>query len=196
MRTRKIGWGLSICALLCAVYGMADAQTATTAAGGQAAETSVGMQRQVTLTPQEQLAQADGFVARMASTGATVRRMLEQARAQRDVVKTLCLNDKLNQIDVASRSSQDRRAALEQASIHKDSDLASHEFTILTVLRQRVEQLAAEANQCIGQEAGFIGETKVTTTVDPNLPHEDPSIFPENPLISIPPLCASCYKPR
>src|SRR5215470_19956505 len=124
MRTHRFGWAISVCALL-SVYGVADAQTAQPAPGG---DTSVGMQRQVNLTPQEQLAQADAFIARMGVTGSGVRRMLEQARAQRDVVKTLCLNDKLNQIDVAVRSAQDRRGALEQASLRKDSDLANHEF--------------------------------------------------------------------
>jgi len=154
------------------------------------------MQRQVNLSPQEQLTQADSFIARMGVSGSNVRRMLEQARNQRDVVKTLCLNDKLNQIDVATRSAQDRRSALEQASGRRDGDLASHEFTILTVLRQRVEQLGGEANQCIGEEAGFIGETKITTTVDPNLPTEDPSAYPDslNPVVSVPPVCASCVR--
>src|SRR5918911_795429 len=181
MRMRRFGWGISVCALLSAVYGVADAQT--TKVGPSSGETSVGMQRQVNLSPQEQLAQADAFVARMGVTGSGVRRMLEQARAPRDVVKTLCLNDKLNQIDVAIRSAQDRRAALEQASLRKDADLANHEFTILTVLRQRVEQLHAEANQCIGEEAVLFGETKITTTIDPNLPHEDPSSYPDNPIV-------------
>jgi len=172
------------------LYSVADAETTKTVA----ADTSVGMQRQVNLTPQEQLAQADAFVARMGVTGSGVRRMLEQARSQRDVVKTLCLNDKLNQIDVAIRSAQDRRGALEQASLRKESDLASHEFTILTVLRQRVEQLHAEANQCIGEEAVLFGETKVTTTIDTNLPKDDPSSYPDNPIVSVPPVTASPYK--
>ena len=191
MRTHRFGWAISVCALLSAVYGVADAQTTK---NNPAADTSVGMQRQVNLTPQEQLAQADAFVARMGVTGASVRRMLEQARSQRDVVKTLCLNDKLNQIDVAIRSAQERRGSLEQAGLRKDSDLANHEFTILTVLRQRVEQLHAEANQCIGEEAVLFGETKITTSIDPNLPHEDPSSYPDNPIISVPPVIASPYQ--
>ncbi|MEZ4306994.1 MAG: hypothetical protein R3F14_02955 [Polyangiaceae bacterium] len=53
------------------------------------------MARQVTLSPAEQVAQAEGFVARMESTRNSVRRQLETARTQRDVVKVLCLNDKL-----------------------------------------------------------------------------------------------------
>ena len=173
-----------------ALCGVADAQT-TKASGGT--DTSVGMQRQVNLAPQEQLAQADAFVAQMGVVGSSVRRMLEQARAQRDVVKTLCLNDKLNQIDVATRSAHDRRAQLEQASTRHDADLANHEFTILTVLRQRVEQLRAEANQCVGEESVLFGETKVVTTIDPNLPHEDPSSYPDNPIVSVPPVTASPY---
>ena len=72
MRTRRYGWGLAVSALLSAVYGVADAQ-----APKPNADTSVGMQRQVNLSPQEQLAQADAFVARMGVTGGSVRRMLE-----------------------------------------------------------------------------------------------------------------------
>jgi hypothetical protein len=185
MRTRRFGWGLALVALTSAIYGVADAQTARSPS--ESGDAAVGMQRQVQLSPQDQLTQADAFLARMGVSGGSVRRMLEQARAQRDVVKTLCLNDKLNQIDVAIRSAQERRGALEQAVMRKDSDLSNHEFQILTVLRQRVEQLGAEANQCIGEEAGFVGETKVTTTIERNLPTEDTSGYPENPIVSVPP---------
>jgi hypothetical protein len=179
---------------LSALYGVADAQTTTPTTTPSTGDTSVGMQRQVTLSPKEQLAQADAFLARMAVTGTNVRHLLEQARAARDVVKTLCLNDKLNQIDVATRSARDRRTSLDQATQRSDPDLANHEFTILTVLRQRVEQLSAEANQCIGEEAVLFGQTKIITTIDPNLPREDPSSYPDNPIISMPPLCVSCVK--
>src|SRR5689334_3665600 len=79
--------------------GIAAAQ-----AGGQPPDASAGVARQVTLSPQEQVAQAEGFVSRMDAARNTVRRQLETARTQRDVVKVLCLNDKLNQIDVAIRS--------------------------------------------------------------------------------------------
>lgn len=186
MRDRRMGRGIIVCAMLSAFYGAADAQTSAVQGS------NVPAQRQ--LSPQEQLAQADAIVTRMNASGANVRRMLEQARAQRDVVKTLCLNDKLNQIDVAGRSGQDRKNALEQALTRKDADLANHELTILTVLKQRVEQLVAEANQCIGEEAGFFPETKVTMTVDPSVPTEDPSSYPENVIISPVPPCASCVK--
>src|SRR5207247_1185240 len=133
MQTHRSVWALTVYVLL--GTGVADAQTPKPNADSNAA---VSTQRQVNLSPAEQVAQADAFIARMGTTGSTVRHKLEEARAQRDTVKTLCLNDKLNQIDVATRSAQDRRTALEQASSRKDGDLANHEYTILTILRQRV----------------------------------------------------------
>src|SRR6185312_16244404 len=72
--------------------------------------------RPVNLTPQEEVAQAEALITRMDASRTGVRRQLETARAQRDVVKTLCLNDKLNQLDVALRSAQERREALAAAA--------------------------------------------------------------------------------
>lgn len=171
-------------------HGIAAAQAQTS----PPPDASAGLARQGTLSPAEQLAQSATFIARMDGARTSVRRQLETARSQRDVVKTLCLNDKLNQIDVAIRSARERRQGLELAVNRRDADLSNHEFTILTVLRQRTEQLTAEANQCIGQEAGFIGDSAVTATIDPNLPKDDPSEYPVSDIIIEPPACSSCFR--
>ena len=127
------------------------------------------------------------------AAGTGVRKQLEEARRQRDVVKTLRLNDKLSQIDVAIRSARDRRSQLQSAVTRNDAELGNHEFTILTVLRQRSEQLVAEANQCIGEEAAFVGDTRVSTTIDPAIPPDEtpyPSTDPT--VVVVPPQCTSC----
>ncbi|MBX3202916.1 MAG: hypothetical protein KF894_32615, partial [Labilithrix sp.] len=77
--------------------------------GGQPADGQVGFQRKTSLTPQEQLVESQKHLTRMEGAAGGVRKMLEEARRQRDVVKTLCLNDKLSQVDVAIRSARDRR---------------------------------------------------------------------------------------
>jgi hypothetical protein len=161
----------------------------TNGAGGQ-----VAFQKQQQLSPQQQIVEADTQIARMEQSSGNVRRQLETARAARDVVKTLCLNDKLSQIDVATRSAKDRRQSLQLAIGRTDAELGNHEFTVLTVLRQRVEQLTAEANQCIGEEATLIGESKITTTVDPTLPSDQDTNFtaPDPNVIINPPSCTSC----
>ena len=123
-----------------------------------------------------------------------IRRELSDARQQRDVVKTLCLNDKLNQVDVALRSATERKRALQLAANRGDADLSNHEFTILSVLDQRVKQLDAEAKQCVGKEIGIIGESSTTLDVEPGLPNEDPSEYPSIPTIVEPPMCSTCFR--
>lgn len=181
--------------VLAIAAGPAGAQPGGAPSGGAGggANGAVGFERKTQLTGQEQLVEATKHMGRMEQAAGGVRKMLEEARKQRDVVKTLCLNDKLSQIDVAIRSGRDRRTQLQQAVARNDSELSNHEFTILTVLRQRVEQLVAEANQCIGEEAAFVGDTRVKTTIDPTIP-PDETPYPSNDpsLVIGPPPCTSC----
>ena len=164
------------------------------AAGGQATgDAQVGFQRKTQLTPQEQMGEANKHVTRMEQASASVRKMLMEARNQRDVVRTLCLNDKLSQIDVAVRSARDRKDQLQAAVSRNDVELSNHQFTIMTVLRQRVEQVVAEANQCIGEEGAFVGETKTIVTIDPSIaPDETPYPSTDPTLIAGVPQCTSC----
>jgi hypothetical protein len=165
MRLGNLRW-VGAGALIVGAGSTALAQQST----GASPAPQVGFERRVQLSPQDELTQADAVISHMDSTSATIRRLLDSARQSRDVVKSLCLSDKLSQVDVAERSAKDRQVALQAASQRSDSELANHEFTILTVLRQRVEQLAAEANQCIGEEVAFVGQTQVVAQIDPNLP--------------------------
>lgn len=174
MRLRSKRWAIAGCIVVLAVAAGASAQPTQGGAGSPVAvDAQVGFQRPAQLSPQQELAAADVALSRMEQASATVSKMLEQARAARDVVKTLCLNDKLSQIDVAIRSAKDRKSALQAAAARNDQELSNHEFTILTVLRQRGEQLTAEANQCIGEEAAFIGATNVSMTIENTLPPDD-----------------------
>jgi hypothetical protein len=174
--------------LIAGAIGVAVAQTAAPAA---APPPEVGAQRDVNLTPPQMQAAVEKFLPQMEQGQTTVRRQLEQARQAKDVVKTLCLNDKLTQIDVATRTAKDRHAALKVAVGQNDLDRSRHEFTVLQVLRDRVRALVSEANQCIGEETPFMGDSNVIVEIDPNIPDTDPSEFPENPLISTPPVLTS-----
>lgn len=197
MRIRSTVKWLVAFGVLALAAGPAGAQqttpAATPAAPSPGPDGQVGFQQKTSLTPEEQVAESNKHLSRMEGAAAGVRKQLEEARRQRDVVRTLCLNDKLSQIDVAIRSARDRKGQLEGAVKRKDTELASHEFTILTVLRQRTEQLVVEANQCIGQESAFIGDTKTTTIIDPNIAPEEPNYPPTDPTLVIgPPQCTSC----
>ena len=198
MRLRSRFKWLSVVAIVAALAVPAGAQTGgtTPAPAGGSPDGQVGFQKHAQLTPQQELVESETQITRMETAGAAVRRQLEQARAARDVVKTLCLNDKLSQVDVAVRSAKDRRQSLQLAVGRNDTELSHHEYTILTVLRQRVEQLTAEANQCIGEEAVLLGDSKITWTVDPTLPDDDGTGYTniDPGLIAQPPSCVSCAR--
>jgi DNA-binding FrmR family transcriptional regulator len=197
MRVRSLAkWVLAFVAVAFAAGPAVAQQPApppATPPASTAAEGQVGFQRKTSLTPQEQLAEGAKHLSRMEGAAGGVRKMLEEARRQRDVVKTLCLNDKLSQIDVAVRSARDRRQQLQAAVNRNDVELSNHEFTIMTVLRQRSEQLVAEANQCIGEESAFVGDTRTTVQIDPRIPPDETPYPPTDPTLVIgPPQCTSC----
>ena len=156
------------------------------------ATATVQTEREVDLSPEQQLVNAKQFMTKMEQGSATVRTMLEQAQAARDVVKAMCLKDKLMQIEVAKRSGRDRVLTLQSAVDAKDKDRSRHEFMIMQVLRDRVEQLVKEANQCIGEELGFVGESQVTLQVNPDIPDNNPDELGSDPeIISEPPTYVS-----
>jgi hypothetical protein len=125
------------------------------------------------LSPEARLARGRQFVATIEGSSRSILQQLQTARKDRDVVRVLCLSDKLNQVDVASRSAQDRLGALKIAVERADADGSRHEFTVLEVLNDRVRVLVNESNQCVGEETGFIGEAEVSVSIDPNLPDAD-----------------------
>ena len=136
------------------------------------------------LSPDEMLAKAKQFVVGIEQASGSISRQLQAARRERDVVRVLCLNDKLNQVDVALSSAQDRLGSLRTAVVRSDADRSRHEYTVLEVLNDRVRVLVNESNQCVGEETGFIGEAEVSVSVDPNLPNADTSF---NSTASAPP---------
>jgi hypothetical protein len=185
----RFGAGLKwvgVGALVLCAAGSATAQPS--GGGGTGGNVQLGFEKKQQLTPQEAAGQATTILARLDQAASGVRKQLDQARQQRDIVKSLCLSDKLSQIDAAARSCRDRNSALQAAVGRNDVELSNHEFTIMSVLGQRGNQLIAEANQCIGQDMSFVGQTEVSTEVNNALPSEgDESAAGGNTYAIVPP---------
>jgi hypothetical protein len=137
------------------------------------------------MLPAERLERGKAIVAAIERASQSIQRELGTARDDRDVVRVLCLNDKLNQVDVALRSGQDRLAALAASVEGTDPARSQHELTVLEVLNERVRVVVNESSQCIGEEAGFAGEAEVTVSIDPNLPAAETGSAPD--ALSVPP---------
>ena len=188
MRATTKAWAIfSAGAVLCC-FGVALAQENNQPPAPAA---GVDSQQDVNLTPAQMLQKARAFKPMMDNDATAVQRQATDAKLKHDVVKSLCLSDKLSQIHVAVSTATGRVDTLEAAVNHNDSDRAKHEFTIVQVLKDRSAALVSEANQCIGEETGFIGESTVTVTIDPSIPDTDPSDFPSDPLVSTPPVLTS-----
>ncbi len=176
------------------VSGVATAQ-APAQPGAPVPGTDAAGSKLVNLSPQEELNQAQGYVSTMDHIREGVRRDLEEARNKGDVVKKLCLDDKLNQLDIALQKATDRTKALDNAVKAGDSELSNHEYTILNVLYQRSQALDAEAKLCIGKEIVAVGESSTQMEFEGVLPGEEQTVsFPVPAIIVEPPTCSSCFR--
>ncbi|MBL8919135.1 MAG: hypothetical protein JNJ54_09770 [Myxococcaceae bacterium] len=106
-----------------------------------------------------------------------VLQKLEEARNTKDVVKLTCVNEKLTQIKGLLRISEQSDVALQEAIARRESQTADHEFTKVTIARSKVDQLRAEAEQCMGQLAFRADENATIEVETPDyLPKGDPSV--------------------
>ena len=141
-------------------------------------------------SPAEMLKSGTQVVRRGESTGRSVRRMLEVARKAADIIRVTCLNDKLTQINANLKTAQSRLTVL-QAAV--DPDRRAHEYTVLSVLGQKLQVLDREAQQCVGQGMYDTGETKVITEIDPDLLPSDED--PSSPPVLLPPSLSTVLPP-
>jgi hypothetical protein len=189
MRRTIKPWAIAtLTSILVAGVGVAIAQERS---APNPAPTSISGGEDVNLSPQQMLDKVRAILPEMEGLRGSVNTQLADAKKKKDVVKALCLDDKSKQMKLATDTAKDRVVGLSSAVSQNDPDRSKHEFTVIQVLRERVQTLVAEAQQCIGEETGFIGNTEVTVTIDPAVPDADPSNFPDDPIVSEPPVLAS-----
>ncbi len=196
MKTRTIYVSVLFAAAAVVAGSVAVAEPAVDASSEQRSEGDAPKPKSKSdKSPKEVLEEALFTVDRMEATADNISRMLRAAREQKDVVKTLCLDDKLNQIDVAVRSANDRLAII-QAAVNGDStQRLEHDDAVLGALGNRAQELAVEANQCIGEEGGIVSDAELDVVVDPALPEGEVAQSPTGTgvtaVVSAPPQAAS-----
>jgi len=192
MRFMNKPWAIACLSVVALTgVGIAVAQEGGAAAPPAVETKDVKGGADVSLSPKEMLDKVHAFVPEMDKQRAIVVEQLTEAKKKKDVVKALCLDDKVKQMKLATDTAKDRVVDLTSAVSQNDPDRSKHEFTVIQVLRERVQTLVAEAQQCIGEETGFVGNTDVTMNIDPAIANADPSDFPEDPLVSDPPVLSS-----
>lgn len=163
--------GACLAAALTAADAAAQAPTAPPApsAPQEAALKAEGM------TDSEKLSKSTAFLSQMRAGLKLVLAKLEEARSSKDVVKLNCVNEKLTNIKGLLRISEQADVSLQESVARREEQAADHEFTKVAIARQKIEQLRAEAEQCVGLLAFETGPTEVIVQEPSDLPTLDPT---------------------
>jgi hypothetical protein len=141
----------------------------------------------------------------MLNTGREYRRQIEtvtlqiqvqvnQAKADKDVIRLNCLLDKLTQVRVNGNIMDQALQALQESTSRRDESAQLHEYTRITIINQKAQVLRAEADSCVGAETNYVGRTKLvvesppglTATVDQPAPPAPPVTVVDRPPVSSP----------
>lgn len=136
----------------------------------------------------EKMARSQDYLGQMRVALKGVLGKLEEARSSKDVVKLNCVNEKLTNMKGLLRISEQADISLQEAVAKREEQAAEHEFSKMTIARQKVDQLRAEAEQCVGMLAFETGPTEVVVEEPQNLPQLDPTqSHPPPPVVTRPP---------
>ena len=162
-------WFIAAAVIALATFAIAQNAPPAAPAAGQPVEASK-------VPDNEKLKVSSDSLSVMRAALKDVLQKLEEARNTKDVVKLTCVNEKLTQIKGLLRISEQSDVALQEAVARRESQSADHEFTKVTIARSKVDQLRAEAEQCMGQLAFRADENATIEVETPDyLPKGDPS---------------------
>ena len=143
-----------------------------------------------TLSPAEQSKAAKAAVANASASCSAQSQALQSAKRDKDIIRATCLDDKLGQCNANLQSIKRREVAMNEAIAAGDTGSGNHEFTVIGVLSQKFKMLSQAANQCVGQDLFYTGDTQVREEVNLSAPDENPAIItgvPDWPVPYIPP---------
>jgi len=197
MRAHWFGVSSSIVVLALGLPTVVAQDSATGVPGETTGQVEIGsVQTRAAVSPAEQLAQASAIRRRSGAIAQRMTKMLDESRRDKDILRANCLNRKLTEANANTRNVEQRAQALQDANATNDEARRSHEYTVLTVLAQKLESLDREATQCLGQSVYEPGASQVITTYPANTSFTDPStgiaVPPAPPAtVSVPPPVSS-----
>ena len=112
------------------------------------------------------LEQGHAAVARLRGVVDRLRRRLDDARDERDVVALGCIDEKLAAARSLLDAAASAEAALLEAVSRRDGDTAAHQVEMIDVARARGDRLLAQGSACVGARAVYAGETSVELVHD------------------------------
>jgi hypothetical protein len=120
------------------------------------------------------LAEASSTAAQLAATVDSVRGQFQAAQKAGDPIKAVCLDDKLSQLEAASKTAGGRLESLKASVETGDSGMIARDAAMMKALSQSAANLSAGAKQCVGEEKAVLGiSSSLNVVVDPNIVQSD-----------------------
>jgi len=130
-----------------------------------APDVNVPVRQRPSLTPAEMLTQARDYRERMEQIVRQVQTLVEQARQQKDVIKLNCLYDRLGQLRANVAIANAALQTMSETAARRDEGATAHEYTRMTIVHQKAQVLAGEAQACVGEDLSYVGQTRVDVDV-------------------------------
>ena len=164
---KRISFAILLLGIAALPAALAFAQGAPSASSPGSEGLRVESQRSEQVPDKEKLSRSADAVAGMQKVLGEVLKHVETARRERDIVKLNCINEKLTQVKALLKIAEQSYIGLQEAVARGAEDGAQHEFAKIGIAKQRVSELRAEAEQCIGQLAYVVDEKTVVTVETP-----------------------------
>ncbi|RME28597.1 MAG: hypothetical protein D6806_02655 [Deltaproteobacteria bacterium] len=192
---KKVGMAVAVLALGTLAYAQTEGQSGQSRATAAGAVETGQSDLARGLSDSQKLERASSYLAEMKQVLSHVLKLLKEARDEKDIIKINCINEKLTTIKGLIRISEQADMTLQEAVAKGERESAEHEFHKIAISHQKVRNLRAEAEQCVGELAFAVGKTTVEVEVDKDqVPEKDPTEvpLPETPVIRPP--AASPYQ--
>ena len=124
-------------------------------------------------TPDQMLQLADQYGKEMTAASEHAENLRILAYRSRDLIRMTCVDDKLRQITVIIKLVEPRIASL--ATVQGDKLILQEHFLLVQQARERVAELAAEAEQCMGDNLSAVGLGRLKEETPPAADDFDPT---------------------
>lgn len=154
------------------------------------ADVNMAAPKQAQLSPAEMMQQAQEYRVRITETLSKLGGYAENARRDKDIIRLNCLMNKVAEVKANEAVANQAMTALQDANARNEEGAATHEFTRMTIVNQKVQLLAAEAEACVGEDLTFVGQTRVDVEITGNLPDGVTDPNGPRPTVERPPLAS------
>src|SRR5262245_16721187 len=183
-KRRLVGLALNVFAMLAG--GLVLAQDAGPPPAQPPADVNVPLAKRAEISPNDMVRQVAEYRSKMEDMLKHIVQLQDQAKRQKDVIKLNCVNDKELQLKAVLNIADEANNNLVTAIARGDEADRYHQFGRITLAFQESQRVASEADQCVGEDLTFLGQTTVTVE-EPRIP-EDPTVLDEPPFPVVDPL--------